>query len=238
MKKKSGFTLVEVVIAISILSIIFGTAYSVITQIISTKRMLDDRRDISTTASSIIRRLSRELQLVIADSGKPLVFINSSKFGGASVYFYGESGNSSSGEGTSIHFLAQEGGQYLPDGGTHTGLVEINYRLVRDPEGDKSDVYSLVREETPYVSLPRSNNPRLYQEALEKARQKRIIFPIAENVVAFDVKYYDLYNDTWVKEWGTSMNEAPAMIHYSVSLVSPLGSVQKYATTVPIGGGR
>ncbi len=60
--KQGGFTLVEVVISLSILTVILSTAYSAITQIISTKKLLDDKRDNSLVASLIVRRLSKELQ--------------------------------------------------------------------------------------------------------------------------------------------------------------------------------
>ena len=30
--------------------------------------------------------------------------------------------------------MALEGGQYLPDGGTHSGVVQITYRVDKDPE--------------------------------------------------------------------------------------------------------
>ena len=235
-RKTRGFTLVEVVIAISILTMILGTAYSAITQIISTKKILDDKRDTSLIASSIVRRLSKELQLTVAEHN--LIFSNPAAAPSANLKFLGTA-RTNLGEGSSLTFIAMEGGQYLPDGGTHTGLVQITYRLAKDPEKrEVSDVYSLIREEMPYVSLPNTSDPRIWQTAVEKAFSKRIIFPIAENVLNFKLKFYDLYEDRWSDEWGAGQKDIPAMINYSVTLISELGNLETYETTVPLGPGR
>ena len=61
-KHSSGFTLVELVIAISILSVILTVAYSSLSYIIRTKKLLDDRRDVSAVANAVLLRVSREIQ--------------------------------------------------------------------------------------------------------------------------------------------------------------------------------
>jgi len=230
----NGFTLVEVVIAISILVIILSTAYSAITQIISTKKILDDKRDLSIVANSIIRRLGRELQLTTNENTIICTSPNTS-----TLRFVGSTkDNGCQGTEDGLTFIAMEGGQYLPDGGIHTGLVQITYRLAKDPDKERQDgLLSLIREEIPYTTVT-SNDPKAWEDAKKKSLQKRMVFPVAENVVSFNLKYYDILQNQWLNEWGSTQKEVPAMIYYSITLVSPLGSEETYATTVPVSSAK
>jgi prepilin-type N-terminal cleavage/methylation domain-containing protein len=233
LKSRNGFTLIEVVISISILVIILSTAYSAITQIISTKKILDDKRDVSIVASSIIRRLGKELQL--ATDENPIICSTTTP---STLKFAGSTKDSGcQGIDDGLTFVAMEGGQYLPDGGIHTGLVQITYRLTKDPEKKQNGLSSLVREEIPYT-VPNTNDPKAWEEAKKKAFEKRMVFPVAENVTSFNLKYYDVNQNQWLNEWGVNQKEVPAMIYYSISLVSPLGSEETYATAVPISAGK
>lgn len=243
MKGKSaqkGFTLIEIVIAIAILAVILGTAYATITQILNAKRFLDDKRDVSFTAYSIIGRLSREFQLTVGDTA--LIFTsndpNSSASGTLNLLGQAE-GNTTSGFRDSVTFVASEGGQYLPDGGTHTGLVQITYRVAKDPEkGTDNQDLSLIREEVPYATLPNTNNQKDWEEAKEKAFSQRMVFPVTENVVSFHLNYYDIDNEKWLRTWDEDKKgTVPALIHFNVVLRSPLGEIETYSSMVPIGAG-
>lgn len=238
---KRGFTLVEIVIAIAILSIVLGTAYSSVTQILTSKKILDDKRDLSLTANSVVRRLTRELQLTVDEN--PLLFSEDtgSDQNKTNLYFLGEKGSPSSGSsnssGDSVSFIAQEGGQYLPDGGTHTGMVQISYRLMKDPDNrEDSEKLSLVREEIPYTVLTNSSDPKEWREAKAKSFKNRMTFPISDRVKSFKLRYYDLENDKWLDSWNDDRKGTlPALVQFKISLLSPLGFVQHYTTMVPIG---
>ncbi len=233
---KKAFTLIEIVIAISILSIILGTAYSVITQIVGTKRILDDKRDISLIANAIVRRLGKELQLA---TDEYTIMCNAQRATSTnSLKFIGSDSSADCGYSDSLTFIAMEGGQYLPDGGTHTGLVQITYRLAKDPESTNNNVFSLVREEIPYATLPNTNDPKAWDTAISKSFGKKMVFPVAENVTSFTLKYFDLSQNQWLNEWGQNQKEIPSMIYYSISLLSPLGNSETYATAVPISAGK
>lgn len=72
MKRDSaGFTLIEIVIAVSILAAIVGVAYGSLTSIMRSKKLLDEERDLRAVANSVLTRMTRELQL--AYSGVPLM---------------------------------------------------------------------------------------------------------------------------------------------------------------------
>lgn len=239
-----GFTLVEVVIAVATLAVILGVAYSALSQIVRTKRALDDQRDVSVVANAVLERVVRELQMTT--SGLPLLPPpDGAAASGTSGSLLGEAKDV--GDGFShdrITFLAQEAGQYLPDGGTHTGIVQITYHVETDKEasrGSDEPVYSLIRDEIPYIQSAGINNPAAWTQARKKAYEKAMVFPISNRIVSFKLRYYDDQQQEWVNEWGKSgaaRNNPPRIVLISLAVRSPLGRVLYYTTSVPVGVNR
>jgi len=227
-----GFTLIEIVIAFSILVIILAVSYGALSQIMRAKSALDDQRDVTLIANSLLTRLTRELQLAYFDErtfllpprdkldektppNSPLIGISQSL--------------DSNERGDSITFIAMEGGQYLPDGGTHSGLVQITYRVEPDPErAQKRDAtYYLIRDETP-----------LKPDA-KLAYQKSMIFPLTSKLVSLDFAYYDQEKEQWSSEWGDGRKRRlPSMVQFSIVLRSPRGRLERYTSAVPLRIGR
>lgn len=229
-----GFTLIEVIIAISILSMILSIAYSALNQIISSKRMLDDRRDAGLIADAVLLRMTRELQLIYLDeTGRVLLLPPRDKVDEKvppNATIIGEPSKLDNGEpGDSIKFLALEGGQYLPDGGTHSGIVQISYRVEPDPDQQRGSqaTYYLIRDETPYKTDPK------------EAYKDSMIFPVTANLVSLGFEYYDQEKEEWATTWGEeNKRKLPSMIRFSISMRSPAGVVETYATAVPIRAAR
>jgi hypothetical protein len=118
-----------------------------------------------------------------------------------------------------------EGGQYLPDGGAHSGIVQISYRVEKDPDQQNgpNSTYYLIRQETPYI------------RPFDKAYQKTMIFPITRDLVSLEFRYLDKEDGGWSNDWGkdTRIN-LPRLIHFSLQLRSPRGTIETFATTVPM----
>ena len=224
LKESSGFTLIEIILAITILAFIFVITYSALTAIITTKKALDDSRDVTTVASSVLTRLGRELQLAYAQSPLMPPRDRLDQFAPPRINLRGESKLLDSGKhGDSLTFLALEGGQYLPDGGTHSGLVQITYRIEHDPENPKADTYSLVREETPYT------------RPFDKAYQKSMIFPITDSLISLHFRYFSFDAQEWSTTWGDDKNNGlPSIIALTVVLRSPNGKNEEYSTSVAL----
>ncbi len=222
--KEIGFTLIEVVIAISLLSVILVTLYSSLDKIIETKNILDDRRDTTTIASAVLGRITRELQLSYAQSVLMPPMNDQNKKYPPRVSLVGEPRVMEQGrKGAIITFLALEGGQYLPDGGTHSGLVQITYRTEPNPEDKSGETSYLVREEIPYT------------RPFEKAYKKAMIFPISHSVVSLDLKYHGEQSEEWSATWGDEKRLGlPNMVKLSLTVRSPLGKNESYLTTVAL----
>lgn len=232
---RTGFTLVEVVFAISLLALIMSLAYGMLTQIMRSKKMLDDGRDSSIAASAILNRLNRELQAYAGGSGaggsssdpsKPVLWCGGEAPAGYSknTCLVGQQKKLGSREADRITFVAAEAGQYVPGSRMHSGTVQITYRVEHDPERARGEEesYYLVRDEIPYI------------EPADKACERIMTFPVAKNIVSLAISYYNSDLQKWVGEWGhaDSGTGLPQIIKISLKIRSPQGRIESYTTAV------
>lgn len=243
---QSGFTILEIIMAMTILVLIVGTAYSALTEIVRTKKILDDERDVNLISNAVVNRLARELQLAIAEPGKGIIEPNQNPDdpNRKQIQLLGKPES----DGLDLHrdsitFIAQEGGQYVPDGGTHTGLVQVSYRVAKDPEKQdpNSKLLSLIREEIPYPRMstdPNRFDPDKRKDALQRSFKSRMVFPITDRLVSFQVRYLEPEKNEWVSEWGESNDGLPRMIKFSLVILSPAGRELRATTAVPLGEDR
>ena len=221
-----GFTLIEVVLAVSILAIIMGVTYSALNQIIRSKQVLDDSREVKAIVNSILLRMTRELQL--AKAGVPLLPPRDKldQFNKPSLNLVGDSLKLPNGQpGDSLTFIAAQGGQYLPDGSTNIGDVQITYRVEEDPEqaGVKGRTFYLVREEVPYT------------RPAKKAYEQAMVFPVTNRLVSLSLRYFDRRSSRWVTTWGTGANvKLPKLIEFAVKIKSSSGSIESFRTAVAL----
>ena len=229
--RQNGFTLIELVVAISILAIMMGMAYTALSNLTKAKIALDDTRETRIAAGAILERITRELQLafnqvsILPPRDRPNEVVPQK------VSLTGQS-ESLDGGGTAdtITFVALEGGQYVPDGSSHVGLVQITYRLASDPEAPMNQgpsqerQYLLIREETPIL------------RPAEKAYEKIMVFPIANNVTELKFRYYNSKEDAWVDSWGKegAPDGLPKMVKFGLSVRSPNGRIEKYSTLIAL----
>lgn len=221
MKRSRGFTFLEIVLSIGILAVIMGVSYGALSQILRAKKTLDDTRDVKAIADSVIQRISRELQLASRAGGT--ILTNPANKG---PIFPGRVRGESKkgGDGTfqdSITFLAQEAGQYVPDGATHTGIVQIQYRVEKDPDNPQSDTFVLVRDEMPYIRPP------------DAAFKKKMTFPITKSLVSLQFRYYSDSDQSWSDSWGQPPHtQLPNLVRFTIKIRSPLGIISTYETSI------
>lgn len=230
-RSRAGFTLIEVALAVTILVFIVGIAYRAITQVLVTKTLIDDERSGRSVAQVFFMRFVRELQLAYNQAGllPPRDEKSTENALPSRINLIGEPGESGKwGRFDKIRFLAAEGGQYLPDGGGHSGVVQLEYRTELDPEAtDEKDRRVLVREETPYI-FP-----------VNRAYAQSMIFPISEQIVRFELRYYDADNESWSDDWGKEGKvKLPGLVEVALGILTPRGEVQNYRTVVALNRGE
>lgn len=237
-----GLTLLELILSVSILSVIILLNYSLLRGVIRAKTIIDDKRDGMFIANSVLTRLARELQLTTASrpllpscgtlSQAPNGSQGSSGSSGAvntpRLVLVGEPGKTGQGvPNDTLTFLAKEGGQYIPDGGTHSGIVQITYRVEPDPDqsslSSERKTFLLIRDETPYQRPP------------TRACKNAIRFPITKDLVSLRFKYFDGKTKEWSDTWtDTKSVRLPSLIQFSLTLKTPAGELETYTSAVAL----
>lgn len=228
-RRMSGFTLIEVVIAVGILGVILSIGYSSMRNILRSKELLDDGRDVRLVTDAVLLRLVRELQLAYYNKDLPRLSCQEKdpRPLPTNDTFLGEKSPIGTDEirADSVTFLALEGGQYLPDGGRHSGVVQIRYFIAPTPPDDPSGggPYTLVREEIPYI------------KPIKKACERAVVFPITSRIFGLEFSYYDGENEVWLDSWKFPDQVInPSMVRFKATFRSPAGKLSSFTTTVPL----
>jgi prepilin-type N-terminal cleavage/methylation domain-containing protein len=220
-----GFTLVEVILAVTLLAGILLVVYQILTQLTRAKQLADAKRDVTVVAGTVLGRMVRELQLAY-DGGSPLLPGpgNANTNQGRSVYLRLTPGNVKNGvRGDEITFLALDAAQFFPEGATQSGIVQIHYVVRVDPE--KTDnALVLVREETPLI------------QPAEEAYKKTVVFPLAENVSSLAFTALDADKSEWLSQWGERprATRLPALIQIDLALRRSDGVVESFQTAAAL----
>lgn len=239
--------------ALTIISLIVITSYQLLKSVTEAKVLLDQNREATFIGNSVLTRLTREFQL--AEVNRPLLPDCSSAAAstapsaaaagpgpagapagnptpaiGSQINLIGETNSIGlNNRGDTVTFLAREGGQYVPDGGTHSGIVQISYRVEKDPDAPDSrnnPSYVLIRDEMPY------------RRPLSRACEDAIRFPISKDVISLEMSYYDKKSESWQDSWGTGkFIKLPQMVQFTLKLKGPEDSVRVYSTAVALRAG-
>jgi hypothetical protein len=210
--------------ALGILSVMVLLNYGIIKSLVESKVEIDDRRQAIFVANSVLNRLTRELQLAGKDPKLPPPCDGSSTARSNAVLI-GEGGSASGGKGASLTFSAKEAGQFMINGGTHSGAVQLTYRVAPDTDENNQSTGGVVllREEIP--------NRQPFQLACKDI----IRFPITNKLVNIQFMYYDKKAQSWESSWTEQRSSTlPDAIQVSVTLKSDRGNVQTYTTAVQL----
>jgi prepilin-type N-terminal cleavage/methylation domain-containing protein len=222
-RSQGGFTLIEIIIAISILGVVVVVNYNMILNLAESKSEIDDQRQLVFVANSVLGRLTRELQLAGKDHRLPPPCDNPTGQRQNAVLI-GQNGGQGS-EGPSITFSAKDAGQYVHNGNSHSGAVQIKYSVAQDPDkkGDKDAGLLLIREEIP-------NRP-----PFDVACKDAIRFPITTKLVNLEFKFFDKRSGDWSSEWtGQKAANLPDILQFTLLLKSDKGRVASYTTAVKL----
>lgn len=162
MKRKEGFTLVELLLSIAILSIIVGAAYAVFTTGLDVKEKGDARLREAQSARFALSKMTEDLQSAVL-VGKADTFL-----------FDGSDGKSEDErDDDSLDFLSFSNDPH--PGGTPAGdLCEIGYLVCPDEESGASILYRRVD-----VSPD------------DDTTEGGTYFALAEGIVGLNIEYYD-----------------------------------------------
>ena len=210
---ESGFTLIEVLISVSITVIVLTMLYSSFSQLITAKRRVETENELIQEANTILLKMRHDLV-----NAFPRGSINS-KTSSPSAYRYFTGGLE--GENSRIVFtsFAKDPTHYS----TQSGQSEISYYVV-PLRGEHEDMFALMKKDNYWIGNDEAG----------------AAYPISERVLSFRVNFLaerspGLANGQKVWEWDSSvMRGFPAAVQVQIILVGDGGQEETHSMIVAI----
>ena len=176
---RSGFTLLEVILAIALTALVMSMLYGVVSSTILAQRRVEAEMFISEVGPALTTQIRQDLDAVFQPDAE-------------GEYFVGIDRTSGSGESDRVDFLATVMAYGSEDEYEEPGfhsVNEIGYQLV--PNDTESGVGVLYRRLDYFVDEDPLRGGRLVE--------------LYDRVLSFDVQYFD--GTQWQKSWATKDNE-------------------------------
>lgn len=210
---KSGFTLIEVLIVVTITAIVLTMLYSSFSQLVTAKRRVETENELIQEANTILLKMRFDLV-----NAFPRGNINS-EVSSPSAYSYFT--GSLEGDNSRIVFtsFAKDPTHYS----TQSGQSEISYYLV-PLRGEREDMFALMRKDNYWIGNDEAG----------------AAYPISERVMSFRVNFLSerspaLTNQEEVWEWNSSvMRGFPKAVRVQIILLGNGGQEEVYSMIVAI----
>lgn len=226
-KNRSGFTLVEILLAIFIFTIVLSLIYTSYTGTFRIINETEYQADIYSMARIALERIYEDLESVYApkhsdaESGIP------GKEGGRIIQFVGEEGEVNGKRGDSLRFISRAH-LVLSDEDRPAGTTEIRYSVDEIEEGKALVLY---RRDTPSF------------EEVPDEKDRGLV--LCENLQAVSFTYYNADDEAY-DNWDSTSGEFKDRIPHRVSVLLEFVNTAdpeapyKFLTTValPMSGGK
>ncbi|MEL6345020.1 MAG: prepilin-type N-terminal cleavage/methylation domain-containing protein [Myxococcota bacterium] len=188
-RNRSGFTLIEVVVALAIMVVIGVLAFSTLAGAVEMRDTMEASDKTSRSARIALDRLSRELQLAfLSQNFNPLTY---------QTVFIGRQ----SGDESTLWFA--------------TTSHRRAYHNSREADQAEITVWTEDEEEGEGMVLLHRESGIVDQEPDEGGS----IMPLARNVTQFEVAFLDSRNGEWISEWDSTGVDTPNTLPRAVQIV-------------------
>lgn len=210
-RKQSGFTLAEVMIALSILALIGTLTYGVFNRTLSAREQAARITDHYHMVRQAMLRMTREISMAFItpyrDCEDPRT----------DTLFVGDR------RGSSHRLDFTSFGHYKTRADANeSDQNEVSYFVDRDPDDNK--VKALIRR----------YSPRIDDEPDEGGVQQ----VLARNVEGLELEFYDEQDDRWVDEWDSKnldyRNRLPLFVKIGLTVTNPAGKEERFTTKARI----
>jgi type II secretion system protein J len=196
-RAREGFTLLEVIVAISILALVATLTFASLSNALTTRDVLEQEDKANQAARIALQRIRRDLSLAYLTK-------NTAAVGTYRTLFAGQDDNLAD-----RVWFASLSHQRLYKDAREGDQTEITYWTVDDPE--QRDALVLLRREAPRID--------------HEPEKDGTIAPLAYGVKAFDLQYLDSQDAEWRKEWDTAgtetPNRLPRAVRVTLTLLAP-----------------
>ena len=195
-RARSGFTLIEVIIAMGIMVMIAGLSWSTLAGSIKLRDVLADDDKVARSARVTLNKLSRELQLAyITDNTEA---INTYR-----TVFVGEDDGDDS-----VLWFATTGHRRTYMNSRECDQSEVTIWTDEDP--DESGQMVLLHRESGFID--------------QEPDEGGAILPLARGVTQFKLRYYDGTTAEWTETWDTQGTETLDRLPRAVQIVLGLAA--------------
>ena len=208
-KPARGFTLIEVMVAIALLSVIMFQVSATTTQMLNSKDRVEDRDLFYQVGRVALRKIEDDLRVAF------LVKSSQSKVKG----FSASSGELKSGWRT--FFIGKNEGEH--DSIKFTTLSHLRlYKNAKESEQTRVAYLTRRSEDNPeFYDLIRVEMPWLDGTTEVEGRQ----LVLAESIREFNVEYFDVRKEEWIREWDTEQidwkERLPSAVRLTLSFPDP-----------------
>ena len=201
-----GFTLVEILVAMAIASIVGTMVLTSFTTVMSAGEYITSRAELNHTTRFIIRSLTEDIASASTLPNNPEGF------------FRGNNASRDEGQADEIFFTGFGRRFVLPGAGSDQAL--ISWFAVKTPDRDK-------------FTLMRGENPNIFDVNIEKEKARAI--DVTDRLVSFDLRYLigAEWKDSFNPQ---SKKTAPKAVRVEFVLEDEHGNVSKGQALMPVGG--
>lgn len=237
----SGFTLIEVLLAVVIAGIVLTTVYGALSRTLNSKAQAEERAELYSSAREALLKMSDELEASLHP-----------QFGGRN-FFVGSGGG---GEQSFVQFITMDRGAY-----GHTrrrpGRMIVQYFLYALP--GQRGVYSLFRQQHWFQAFLAQEHlaplPLDMEEDEDDPALQRIMIPLLDcpegavdvnlpgsclRVVDLDFSFFDAELGEWRDEWrsiaedGPTYSRLPGAVWIRLVLADERGAEYDFSTVVDL----
>jgi prepilin-type N-terminal cleavage/methylation domain-containing protein len=237
--RASGFTLIEVLLAVAMVGIILTTVYGALSRTMFSKQVAEERAELYANGRDVVLRMAGEIETALTPPS------------GDRIYFRGIA----NGEVPSLEFVAMNRGGYGLNR-VRPGRVLIAYTL--DPLPNRRDVFALRREEHLFAALL-AEADGITSEVTDQEQEEENPAPTAiatylldcpevsgeinipgtcTPVAGLTFRYYDDFNGGWREDWDSTQEDLeqrlPAAVEISLFLLDERGAVRDFTTIVDL----
>ena len=201
---KNGFTLIEVLIALFLGSIIFTVIAASFFQIMKSKDIAENELELHHEARVILSRITKDLNSVYPRGN---IFVGKSNYISAEPYFEGGLENDNSW----IRFTSLSRSPSYNKSDSDQAQINYYVQKIEDRNSDRDDqLYSLFRRENPYIG----------------GNEEGVNYSISDRIVLFRLNYLSGESidteDSFSDIWNTNENLAmPRAVEISFVLRGP-----------------
>jgi len=205
----SGFTLLEILVASTILGLVLAALYGVFSRTLESKRLAEERAARARSARIVLLRLGEDLQA-------------SFPFAKNDSRFTGETRRTSTFPEGTLSFVSFS---HMPvsSAGHASDVSKIGYSLIPDPQGP--GYRQLVRQV--------SSDPGIADPIVERERGSEE-YPLLSRVRGLRLRFFD--GQAWREEWGQNdtKEKLPRAVEATLYLNDSREGVAEFSTVVDL----